>query len=618
MALLPTLLRHGSSFLNSDNPSISAVASSKGHLLVWDGRALRLYAGTEQIQQTSIPADAPGATLAQLHYNACDNNFVLVYSAAYARFVSADMTMHEIFNTGQSTIVASAWLERRQELVTTSKDGSLSFSQTRKNYTVLISGRKLIPTFKKRMAIKTTYRWMVRLAVDEEEDRLFVLHERDVLVWSCATGELLQKLSSLGEHDLQGICYLPGSRRLLTTCHDGVIHKWAIGPSGAVETDVMTGHAKRVTAMAPAAHGRLLVSCSEDDTMRVWSTESCAELHECTPTLAPDQSQKVSDYTAPHPSLIALSEQTSGNSPLIQLHVLSGALITSLELLQPSARMARASDVIRTAHMVESSRERQLGQAERMLLLHVANNTLQLVAVADGNVRSVFAPRRASSSKVPGSGPVIGGTVYEPDLGCAIACCSNGAVDVLEIGVGNLHVGAAKIPEPPPEVPGMPPAAGSIVVLWSFHDPNCAWQAVTACLLPTALNPSGQAVADRRSQKRADELLSGYTIVTGGANGYLSLWHVHEANVVRTVAAHIDSAVVAVLPLRAAPKVHAEAAGAPPASEALPVRQAAPAVPMNAGQPAGQCAGRQGRHGLCQAAAGGGCAGLAGRGACQR
>ena len=588
MALLPTLLRHGSSFLNSDNPSISAVASSKGHLLVWDGRALRLYAGTEQIQQTSIPADAPGATLAQLHYNACDNNFVLVYSAAYARFVSADMTMHEIFNTGQSTIVASAWLERRQELVTTSKDGSLSFSQTRKNYTVLISGRKLIPTFKKRMAIKTTYRWMVRLAVDEEEDRLFVLHERDVLVWSCATGELLQKLSSLGEHDLQGICYLPGSRRLLTTCHDGVIHKWAIGPSGAVETDVMTGHAKRVTAMAPAAHGRLLVSCSEDDTMRVWSTESCAELHECTPTLAPDQSQKVSDYTAPHPSLIALSEQTSGNSPLIQLHVLSGALITSLELLQPSARMARASDVIRTAHMVESSRERQLGQAERMLLLHVANNTLQLVAVADGNVRSVFAPRRASSSKVPGSGPVIGGTVYEPDLGCAIACCSNGAVDVLEIGVGNLHVGAAKIPEPPPEVPGMPPAAGSIVVLWSFHDPNCAWQAVTACLLPTALNPSGQAVADRRSQKRADELLSGYTIVTGGANGYLSLWHVHEANVVRTVAAHIDSAVVAVLPLRAAPKVHAEAAGAPPASEALPVRQAAPAVPMNAGQPAGQ------------------------------
>ena len=34
MALLPTLLRHGSSFLNSDNPSISAVASSKGHLPV--------------------------------------------------------------------------------------------------------------------------------------------------------------------------------------------------------------------------------------------------------------------------------------------------------------------------------------------------------------------------------------------------------------------------------------------------------------------------------------------------------------------------------------------------------------------------------------------------------
>ena len=98
------------------------------------------------------------ATPARLHYNASENNFVLVYTARVARFVGADLTVHDCFDTNHTTIITSAWIDSRQELVTAGSDGSIQFFATRKHYHVGLNGRQLIPSFAKRMTIKTEWR----------------------------------------------------------------------------------------------------------------------------------------------------------------------------------------------------------------------------------------------------------------------------------------------------------------------------------------------------------------------------------------------------------------------------------------------------------------------------
>ena len=108
------------------------------------------------------------------------------------------------------------WLEGRQELVTSSSDGSIRFSSMRKHYKVLLSGRRLIPSFVRRMTVKTDWQWMTQLCADEAEDRLFAVMQMDVLVWSCAKGELLQRFSSMHE-----VCLIAdaATRRTQTKTH---------------------------------------------------------------------------------------------------------------------------------------------------------------------------------------------------------------------------------------------------------------------------------------------------------------------------------------------------------------------------------------------------------------
>ena len=136
-----------------------------------------------------------------LHYSAAEDNFILVYTAREARFVSSDLTFHECIDTKQSTIFASTWYDNRQELVTSGSDGSLHFFATQKHYKVTLTGRLLIPSFVPRMSIWTdrTWPWMAVLCVDEVEGRLFAVNQTDVLLWSCSTGELLQTFPNLHE-----------------------------------------------------------------------------------------------------------------------------------------------------------------------------------------------------------------------------------------------------------------------------------------------------------------------------------------------------------------------------------------------------------------------------------
>ena len=177
-----TSLVHRSSCINhAELPITASAASSRtGQLLICDGRYIRLFSGTEQVRQVPLPlmvikqllngnaklvptsrrfaSQSTTSAVHQLHYNESENNFVLVYAAKAVRFVAADLTVHDSFDTGQTTIIASAWIECRQELVTTGTDGSIQFFATRKHYRVLSSGRQLIPSFVKRMSINTEWR----------------------------------------------------------------------------------------------------------------------------------------------------------------------------------------------------------------------------------------------------------------------------------------------------------------------------------------------------------------------------------------------------------------------------------------------------------------------------
>ena len=136
--------------------------------------------------------------------------------------VCDDLVMHDgsTLATGQKQILASTWLDGRQELVTSGSDGTLKHFLTQRHYTVELKGRRLLSKLVPRMTIRSEWKWMAHMCADEAEDRLYVANEREVLVWHSATGELLLRMPSLHDADVRCLFFCASSRRLLTTFVD--------------------------------------------------------------------------------------------------------------------------------------------------------------------------------------------------------------------------------------------------------------------------------------------------------------------------------------------------------------------------------------------------------------
>ena len=248
--------------------------------------------------------------------------------------------------------------------------------------------------------------------------------------------------------------------------------------------DEFVGHSKGVTSMATAAGGRLLATCSADGSARIWNVDQAKQLHAYQPAKA---AAAVTNYLSPPPSLLLLSEHRAGmplpkghdqrgtataNPPFALLHVVSGALISCLEVMPPAVRFARASDVVVRAQLIDSCRGVSFGPDSSSLLLTAANNTLQLVSQADGLSQGIFAPGRLgrrmlgmtqgssspqlgeSGSAPPSRGPSptggvtdasaggagvldsidhagLGGCVYVPEIGCSIVCWADGSLGAI-------------------------------------------------------------------------------------------------------------------------------------------------------------------------------------------
>ena len=100
-------------------------------------------------------------------------------------------------------------------------------------------------------------------------------------MWDSRTGSLLHRCPDIHTADIRCMAYVSSARRLLTTAHDGIVSKWAIGAGGAILIEEFIGHTKTITMMETAAEGRILATCSLDGEPRAHARDmhACEIMH---------------------------------------------------------------------------------------------------------------------------------------------------------------------------------------------------------------------------------------------------------------------------------------------------------------------------------------------------
>jgi WD40 repeat protein len=261
------------------------------------------------------------------------------------------------------------------------------------------------------------------------------------------TGALLQQMAKLHDAAILSMCYCEGSHHVLTSSHDGVIKKFAFSPSTStkISMDSLDAHSKRINQMTSTEGGGLLFSCSDDGSVRLWNIEQGEMLHSHTPALAISQTNYC--YACPAPSMLLFSEKprrvgtTWGTAGI--LHVISGALISTLEVPEPVRQFARSSDAITCLEIVSSGRSGPMPLEQQAALISARNNTLQLFGMLDGHGHCVLAPKSAANANttpgVSATSPsahkdsAVQACSYQPTLGSVLICWDNGSVDVLDV-----------------------------------------------------------------------------------------------------------------------------------------------------------------------------------------
>ena len=121
---------------------------------------------------------------------------------------------------------------------------------------------------------------------------------------------------------------------MLTASHDGAIKKWAFdaGTTRCIEMAALHGHLRKVSAMQCAARGKLLLSCSDDGSIRHWHTERGVCLASHVPSAV--VTTALARYAPPPPSVLVFAEsgeaRAGGGRGAGLLHLACGALIQCL------------------------------------------------------------------------------------------------------------------------------------------------------------------------------------------------------------------------------------------------------------------------------------------------
>ena len=150
---LSTSIRQQHVYVNNlEHPVVAAAYSTASdELLLTDGRVLRLFSGVREVRSAAISSPSGDALtpVQALYFNARERHYVAVHTCRHARIVSADLAMHDAgeVDTTHSSITASGWLERRQELVTCGSDGRIRFFRVVRKTSTTVEGRVLLSTF---------------------------------------------------------------------------------------------------------------------------------------------------------------------------------------------------------------------------------------------------------------------------------------------------------------------------------------------------------------------------------------------------------------------------------------------------------------------------------------
>ncbi|KAL3893603.1 MAG: hypothetical protein SGPRY_014115, partial [Prymnesium sp.] len=327
-----------------------------------------------------------------------------------------------------------------------------------------------------------------------------------------------------------------------------------------------------------------------DGTVRVWNSESGVELCSHQPNADINGSHGPALYHAPPPSIVAFVEARKGGDSTEQramgiLYVSSGALVSVLELayaveaggvvvvvvvvvgggvwsvnpllvmvIVPSSLRLIACARVMGLDWVARSRGHSLPSDLHSLLLVARNHTLQLNSWADPNEKALIAPKPTKgaqpSSQARGPAalapmahtPELSACLYEPALGCVLACWDNGSIDLLDLPGAVAEEG----------LPAAPP-----LCLHTFFDKHSDRPVVDVCVLPVGSQPRLKArpPAVRGSFSAVDEseAFLKWVVVSGDTKGHVNLWSVGEADPLRSIAAHHES-VVSLLPLHTAPQ----------------------------------------------------------------
>ena len=558
---IDTKLELSTHFITRNQLVITSVAYNpkRDEIVVCDGRTLRAFSHRTAHRATRVELTLPQKDMIGTHviYNLAQNQYILVLQGLEVMIITADLQIVWSEKSDQVSILAAAFSQSRQQLVTTGGRGSIKIYGIERFHKTTSDGWQTLNRFRLRRSISTDYRWLKHVVLNDDDGHILAAHEASVIVWDMESGHVLFRLNDLHGSRIRALAFIPGDQHLLTSSYDGVVKKWSLAASIPVGKPILIEstqcHSKEVRALASDRSGRLFFSCSEDMVVKLWNAERGAELDSHLPSSLAAAS--LSSYACPPPSQLVYAEAAGSEQGDGVLMVVSGALLSVLRVKDPLVHFSTLSDRVTRAQVVRHDHAgAELPADQRLIFVLSANSALQLLRLETGAMLSMIVPKglrshgdgRAEPYRQAASAELLarelGATGAQLSCFCAAPALGNGHV-VIGSQSGTLDIIDTT-------------AGGRCVQTLTDTDMTASISAIAVVRAPAGWvctrqrgrtgGGAGDEPAPDESSAVAGELADGrdahtlrsFAIITGSACGHISVWGAAQRDVSRTFAAH--------------------------------------------------------------------------------